>query len=282
MDTLLLVDGSNLLFQMFYGMPNRIDGPDGRPIQGTVGFLGALLKMIRMVRPSHVGVFFDGECENPRKQMDEGYKANRPDWSQVPEEDLPFSQLPDIYAALDRLGICHAETECCETDDWMAAYVRQTGGMKIVLSSFDSDYFQLLSENVSVLRYRGKESRIWTPRILGEKLGVRPENYAWFKAMTGDHSDNVPGIPGVGPKTAAQLTARFSSMEEMLENTQAIPRPSVRKAVEANRERLIQSYALIRLEGTQALPFLPQALRWEYKGQTSTQVLREIGLILTS
>lgn len=278
MDILLLVDGSNLLFQMFYGMPNRIDGPDGRPIQGTVGFLGALLKIIRMVGPTHVGVFFDGECENPRKEMDEDYKANRPDWSQVPEEALPFSQLPDIYAALDHLGICHAETECCETDDWMAAYVRQTRGMKTVLSSFDSDYFQLLSEDVSVLRYRGKETQLWTPRTLREKLGVSPENYAWFKAMTGDHSDNVPGIPSVGPKTAALLTERFSSMEDMLKNPGAIPKPSIRKAVEENRDRLTKSYALIRLEGNEKLPFPPETLRWEYKGQTSTQTLQAIGL----
>lgn len=278
MDILLLVDGSNLLFQMFYGMPNRIDGPDGRPIQGTVGFLGALLKIIRMVDPTHVGVFFDGECENPRKEMDESYKANRPDWSQIPDEELPFSQLTDIYAALDWLGIRHAETQCCETDDWMASYVRQLPGVKTVLSSFDSDYFQLLSEDVSVLRYRGKESQLWTPDTLREKMGVVPENYAWFKAMTGDHSDNVPGIPGVGPKTAALLTARFSSMEDMLKKTEAIPKPSIRKAVEENRDRLAKSYALIRLEGNEKLPFPLETLRWEYEGQTSTQTLRAIGL----
>jgi len=277
MEKYLLVDGSNLLFQMFYGMPARIPGPDGRPIQGTLGFVGALLKMIRMVEPTHVGVLFDGECDNPRKVLDEDYKANRPDWSEVPEEQLPFSQLPDIYRALDFLGICHGETVCCETDDWMASYAKQLTG-QVVLASFDSDYFQLLSDRVSVLRYRGKESQIWTTETLWEKLGVLPRHYAWFKAMTGDSSDNVPGIPGVGPKTAAALTAQFASAEDMLARTGAIARPAIRKAVEENRERLLKSYALIRLEGNQPLPFPPDRLRWQYEGQTTVEVLTAIGL----
>lgn len=277
MEKYLLVDGSNLLFQMFYGMPARIPGPDDRPIQGTLGFVGALLKMIRMVQPTHVGVFFDGECENPRKALDGDYKANRPDWSEVPEEELPFSQLPDIYAALDHLGICHRETDCCETDDWMAAYAKALTG-ETVLASFDSDYFQLLSDRLSVLRYRGKESRLWTPETLKAKMGVTPEQYAWFKAMTGDSSDNVPGVPGIGPKTAALLTAQFDSLEAMLANTEAIARPAIRKAVEANRQRLLKSYALIRLPGTEPLPFSPEALRWQDKGQTTMEVLAAIGL----
>ena len=109
MEKLLVVDGSNLLFQMFYGMPARIIGKQGQPIQGTVGFVGALLKIIRMTKPTHAVVVFDGECENPRGELDENYKGNRPDYSQMPEEDTPFSQLPDIYAALDYLGIRHRE-----------------------------------------------------------------------------------------------------------------------------------------------------------------------------
>ena len=111
-----------------------------------------------------------------------------------------------------------------------------------------------------------------------EKLGVSPACYAWFKAMTGDSSDNVPGIPGVGPKTAAALTAQFGSMEEMLSHTGDILRPHIRKAVEENRERLRKSYALIHLEGNQPLPFDPKQLQWQYEGQTTMKVLAEIGL----
>ena len=121
MEKWLIVDGSNLLFQMFYGMPARILGPSGRPIQGTLGFVGALLKMIRMIEPTHVAVFFDGECSNPRRELEPDYKGNRPDYDELPEEETPFSQLPDICAALDFMKIRRCETVDCEADDWIAA-----------------------------------------------------------------------------------------------------------------------------------------------------------------
>ena len=121
MEKLLLVDGSNLLFQMFYGMPARILNHEGKAIQGTLGFVGALLKIVRMVQPTHVAVLFDGECENKRNDIDVEYKANRPDYSQVPKEETPFSQMPDVYEALDYLGMAHGETTDCEADDWIAA-----------------------------------------------------------------------------------------------------------------------------------------------------------------
>ena len=88
---LLIVDGSNLLFQMFFGMPSRIINKDGKAIQGTLGFVGALLKIIRMTAPTHAAVLFDGERENERKELDEDYKANREDYSLVSEEENPFS-----------------------------------------------------------------------------------------------------------------------------------------------------------------------------------------------
>ena len=125
MNRLLLVDGSNLLFQMFFGMPARIVNKQGKAIQGTLGFVGALLKIIRKTQPTHIAVLFDGEHENDRSRINADYKANRADYSQVSEEENPFSQLPDVYTALDFLQIEHAETEDCETDDWIAGYALQ-------------------------------------------------------------------------------------------------------------------------------------------------------------
>ena len=101
MNRLLIVDGSNLLFQMFFGMPARIVNEQGKAIQGTLGFVGALLKIIRRTEPTHIVVLFDGEHENERSTLDSDYKANRVDYSETPEEETPFSQLPDVYAALD-------------------------------------------------------------------------------------------------------------------------------------------------------------------------------------
>ena len=108
MDKLLVVDGSNLLFQMFYGMPTRIVGKHGKSIHGTLGFIGALLKIIKMTAPTHVVVLFDGACHNERCDLNADYKANRPDYSQMAEEETPFCQLPDIFKALEYLGISYA------------------------------------------------------------------------------------------------------------------------------------------------------------------------------
>ena len=158
MERLMIVDGSNLLFQMFCGMPARIVNAQGRPIHGTLGFVGALLKIIRMTRPTHVAVLFDGECVNPRAALDPEYKSDRPDYSGMPEEETPFSQLPDIFAALDHLGIRHRETTDCEADDWLAGYAKRYGGeMDVILVSQDSDLYQLITDRVRILRYRADD-----------------------------------------------------------------------------------------------------------------------------
>ena len=129
MSRLLLVDGSNLLFQMFFGMPARITGRDGRAMQGTLGFVGALGRIRRMTQPTHMAVLFDGEHPNDRTALDGAYKANRQDYAQVPDEDSPFSQLPDICRALDFMGIRHTEIAEGETDDAIAAYAPVGSGL---------------------------------------------------------------------------------------------------------------------------------------------------------
>ena len=100
-EKLLIVDGHNLLFQMFFGMPNRIVNKDGKAIQGVIGFVGALNKIIKQVEPTHMVVLFDGEHENSRTELLPEYKGNREDYSLVEEEENPFSQLPDVYRALE-------------------------------------------------------------------------------------------------------------------------------------------------------------------------------------
>ena len=273
----LLIDGSNLLFQMFYGMPARITAPDGHPIQGTLGFVGALLRMIRLCRPTHVGVIFDGEHENPRAELDHAYKANRPDFADISEAELPFFQLPDICAALDLLGIPHAETTDCEADDVLAAYARACPG-EVVLASFDSDLFQLISPRVSVLRYRGAGSVICTPADIRAKFGIEPSQYADFKALVGDKSDNIRGADKIGPKTAAQLLQQFGSLENLLSRTEEIRRPTVRASIVGAADRLRRNLALILPSEAAALPFPPEALIYTDHGLTTTEILRRLGL----
>lgn len=352
-EKLLLVDGHNLLFQMFYGMPARIVNREGRPIQGTLGFVGALLKIIRRVQPGYVAVIFDGEHENRRIDLSEDYKANRPDYSQVPEEENPFSQLPDVYRALHYLGIPYWETREYEADDEIAAYVHAYGklseqdisesdshnqtsvgcarqgnpvtgrgcarqgnpvkgrdcarqgnpvkgrgcarqgnpnadsrrvkagdGMQIVISSFDSDFFQLIGGNVSVLRYRGEKTLLCDVAYIREKLGIEPSQYAQYKALTGDRSDNIAGFRGVGPKTAAGLIRQFGSLEELLAHRNEINKSSVRRVLTETEaeEHVRRNYQLIRLDGRAPVPRPLEELVWRDSGLTTTEVLAEIGL----
>lgn len=282
MKKILLVDGCNLLFQMFFGMPARILNEQGKAIQGTLGFVGALLKIIRRLGPSHVAVLFDGESHNPRVDLDADYKANREDYSRVEEEENPFSQLPDVYRALDFMGICHAETTDCEADDWMAGYVKRyikkEDAVQIVIASHDSDFFQLISDNVTILRYRGENSVSCDTAYLQEKFGIIPELYADFKALTGDAADNIRGARLVGPKTAARLVNEYGSLENLLNRATEIKKNSVRESVLQDAERLLNNYRLIKLDGTKDLPFTLEELVWLDCGITTTEVLKGIGL----
>lgn len=279
MKKLLIVDGSNLLFQMYYGMPARIVNEQGKTIQGTLGFVGALLKIIRMVEPTHAAVLFDGEYVSQRSEIAPDYKGNRPDYSQLPEEQTPFSQLPDIYMALDRIGIRHCETTVCEADDWIAGYARACGkDTELVIVSQDSDFFQLISDRVRVLRYRGKKTLLCDPAYIRGKLGIEPEQYAAYKALTGDASDHIRGADGIGPRTAAALMRQFGDLDTLIEQADTIHKPSVRSSVLANRERIRTNYTLIRLTGDHPLPFAQEALAYRYDGITTNQVLQAIGL----
>ena len=279
MNKLLLVDGSNLLFQMFFGMPARIVNEQGKAIQGTLGFVGALLRIIRRASPTHIAVLFDGEHENDRSALDPEYKANRIDYSDVSEDETPFSQLPDVYAALDYLQIKHAETTVCETDDWIAAYTLTYGyENEIIISSFDSDFFQLITDKVSVLRYRGDKTVICTPDYISDKFGIKPAQYADFKSLTGDVSDNIKGADKVGPKTAASLLNEFGELKGILENTENIKRASIKESISRNAERLRLNYKMIKLDNTASLPFTFSELAYEYRGITTNEVLKGIGL----
>lgn len=279
MKRLLIVDGSNLLFQMFFGMPARIVNEQGRAIQGTLGFTGALLKIIRRVEPTHIVVLFDGEYENSRISLDPAYKANRVDYSEIPEEENPFSQLDDVYAALDFIGIRHMETTDCEADDLIASYALSLEQeAEVVISSLDSDFFQLITGRVSVLRYRGEKTVICTPEYIKERFGITPGQYADFKSLTGDAADHIKGADKIGPKTAAFLLGEFGTLENVLANAGNIKKPSVRQSVLRNAERLKVNYELIKLGNTAPLPFMLQELAYRRAPVTTNEVLKGIGL----
>lgn len=279
MDKLLIVDGSNLLFQMFFGMPARIVNGEGKAIQGTLGFIGALLKIIRKVDPTHILAVFDGEHENSRCEIDADYKANRIDYSMVNEKENPFSQLPDVYKALDYMGINYIETTDCEADDLIASYALWfCDSTEIVICSFDSDFFQLISERISVLRYRGEKTMVCSSDYIIEKYDIYPNQYAYFKSLVGDAADNIKGAENIGSKTAASLLRTFGTLENIIRNAQAIEKPSVKKSIIENTDRIRRNYELIRLEKNQLLQYDKCDLEFIDVRKTTTEVLKGIGI----
>ncbi len=279
MQKLLIIDGLNLLFQMFFGMPSRIINKDGKAIQGTLGFTGALLKIIRITSPTHLVVLFDGEHENARMSINADYKANRIDYSAVPAEESPFSQIYDVYAALDCLGVMHTEIDEFEADDVIASYAHHYGNtMQIVISSFDSDFFQLINENVSVLRYRGDNTVVCDTAYIKSKYGIYPAQYSEYKSLTGDTADNIKGANKVGPKTAAQLINQFGSLQQIIFKADKIAKKSIRESIIAASGRLEQNYQLINLDDKAPMQFTIAELCYKCSGITTNEVLKAIGL----
>ena len=264
-ERLLLIDGHNLLFRMFYGMPDNFYSPEGVKYNALYGFVCAIDKVLRMVQPNRVFVSFDSPDCGDRRELDEDYKANRPDYSEMAPEECPFTQLPAIYAALTRMNIPYAEIHGCEADDVIASYAMQCAeDFDIIIMSTDRDYWQLVSEQVSILNYHGFDSTLVTPPTVRQKYGVEPSQFADWKCLVGDKSDNIVGVPGVGPKNAAALLAKFGSLTALMERTEEIERPAIRRAVGEARERLLLNRRLILLDGNAPLPCPTDELRLNY------------------
>ncbi len=261
-------------------MPARITNRQGVGIWGVLGFVGALRKILLQTTPTHVAVLFDGEHENQRQAVNQDYKSNRVDYRSVPDAENPFSQLPLIYQALEHLKIPYAETTACEVDDWIAGYVKRYGDCnKIVISSFDSDFFQLVGPTVSVLRYRGQQSVLCDTVYITQRFGVLPCQYADYKSLVGDKADNISGAEKIGGKTAARLLQTYGSLENILENCEAIPQKAIRETLIQNRRRLLDNYHIIRLAGWDVLPFSLGEISFGDCRFSTSQVLQNIGLL---
>lgn len=279
---ILLVDGHVLLFQMFYGMPSRIVGKNGKSIHAVIGFTGALLKMIRIMNPSHVLVIFDGENGTNKVELDKDYKANRIDYSTVKEEDNPFSQLGVIKEVLNYLNIKHYDTlDENETDDHIASYVKKyKKDSKIYIASKDTDFLQLIDDNVSVYMYYGKNSINYTYDKVIEKYNIKPSDFAFYKALVGDNTDNIKGVSKIGPKTAVNLINEYGTLENMLEKINSILKLSIRNAIESNQQRIIKNLELIKLSRDVNMPFELKDIAFEFDEELSTMViLRKLNII---
>ena len=249
-DHLFLVDGSGYIFRAYHALPPLTRKSDGLPVGAVAGFCNMLWKMVRDARdtsvgvtPTHFAVIFDYSSRTFRKDIYPDYKANRP----PPPADLvpQFGLIREATRAFDLPCI---EKDGYEADDLIATYARlarEAGGDVTVISS-DKDLMQLVGPRVAM--YDGMKDRtIGIPEVI-EKWGVSPEKMVDLQALTGDAVDNVPGVPGIGPKTAAQLLEEYGDLDALLARAGEIRQEKRRQTILENRDKALMSRELVRLK----------------------------------
>ena len=248
-DHLFLVDGSGFIFRAFHAIPPLSRKSDGLPVNAVSGFCNMLWKLLRDARntdvgvtPTHFAVIFDYSSKTFRNDLYHLYKANR----SAPPEDL-IPQFGLIRHATRAFNLPCIETEGFEADDIIATYARlaEATGADVTIISSDKDLMQLVTPNVHMYDAM-KDKQIGVPDVI-EKWGVAPEKMIDLQAMTGDSTDNVPGIPGIGPKTAAQLLEEFGDLETLLARAGEIKQQKRRESIIANADLARLSRQLVEL-----------------------------------
>ncbi|MFD0776309.1 5'-3' exonuclease H3TH domain-containing protein, partial [Streptomonospora algeriensis] len=213
---LLLLDGHSMAFRAFFALPvEKFTTSTGQATNAVYGFTSMLIKLLRDEQPTHIAVAWDLSGPTFRHDSYTDYKAGRAD---TPPE-LP-SQVEFVQELLKMLGITSVSASGYEADDVIATLTARgrEEGMEILIASGDRDAFQLVDDTCTVL-YPGRslsELARMTPDAIEAKYGVRPERYRDLAALVGEKADNLPGVPGVGPKTAAKWIAKYGSLDELV------------------------------------------------------------------
>jgi DNA polymerase-1 len=232
MASLYLIDGHNVLYRTFFGVP-RLSAPDGTPTNVVLGVARILLKILREERPDAVVAVFDSREPTPRHAIYPEYKANR---LKAPE-DLA-AQIPVVDEMIDALGVSRLSVAGAEADDIIGTLARrgEERGMDVVIVSSDKDLYQLVSSRVKV-RDGLKEHTVGEAEV-EEIFGVPPAKVPDLLALAGDPSDNVPGVPGIGEKTASELIREFGSLDAVLAHPERLKgsrREKIEKGADAAR-----------------------------------------------
>jgi len=221
MEKLLVIDGNSIMNRAFYGLSgkNMLTNKEGIPTNAVYGFLNILFKVLSEDKPTHIAVAFDLKAPTFRHKMYDGYKANR---KGMPDELA--AQMPIIKEVLDAMNIKRVEIEGYEADDILGTLAKKSKERNIetVLFTGDRDSFQLIEEGITVKLPSTKggrtETEVYNPEKIFEKYGVTPIQLIEVKSLMGDASDNIPGVKGIGEKTALKYIQEFGSLEELYNN----------------------------------------------------------------
>lgn len=245
---LILIDGSAYIFRAYYGLP-PMNRSDGTPINAVFGFTNMLVKLIEDYRDDKMIVIFDAARENFRNTIFKDYKANR---GETPEDLIP--QFEIIRECVDAFNIPQLEIEGYEADDIIATYCKLADKQKIdsIIVSSDKDLMQLVTKEITMLDPM-KNKKIGIEQVI-EKFGLPPEKVIQIQALTGDKVDNIPGAPGIGPKTALQLIEEFGDVHKLIQNANKIPQEKRRNIILDHEEDILVSLKLVKLKDDIKLP----------------------------
>src|SRR5271154_6456581 len=246
-DPVFLVDGSGYIFRAYHALPPINRKSDGLQLNAVFGFCNMLWKLLRDMRPeerpTHLAVVFDKSEKTFRSEMYADYKAHRPD----PPDDLK-PQFKYIREAVQAFDLPCLEQDGFEADDLIATYVREAceAGATATIVSSDKDLMQLVRDSV-IMFDTMKDKKIGRAEVL-EKFGVPPEKVIEVQALIGDSTDNVPGVPGIGVKTAAQLIGEYGNLETLLQRASEIKQDKRRQSLIDNAEKARLSKKLVTLD----------------------------------
>ena len=237
-----LIDGSGYIFRAFFASP-QMTNPEGLPVNAVYGFLNMFLSLTANIKCDYCLVLFDAKRQNFRNEFFPEYKATRPE---LPPELKP--QFALIHEAVEALNLHWLQMEGYEADDLIATYadLALKEGKDVTIVSADKDLMQLIRPGVEF--YDGMKNKFFTPEDVKEKFGVYPERVTDVQALAGDSTDNIPGIPGIGLKTAAELVNMFGSLEGVLEHAAEIKQNKRRELVMAHKEDALVSQKLVTLK----------------------------------
>ena len=246
--TLYLVDGSGYIFRAFYALP-PLTSPKKVPVGAVYGFCNMLQKLIAQVDGNRLLVIFDAGRQTFRQDIYQEYKAHRP----APPDDL-IPQFSLIRQACEAFGVPSTELAGYEADDLIAAYAKigTEKGDPVEIISADKDLMQLLRPGITM--WDPMKAKEINQQTVFEKFGVTPDKVIDVQALCGDSSDNIPGVPGIGPKTAAELIQQFGSLESLLENIDQIKQPRRRELLTQHQELARISKQLVTLNDNCPLP----------------------------
>ncbi|HTU58700.1 MAG TPA: 5'-3' exonuclease H3TH domain-containing protein, partial [Polyangiales bacterium] len=253
---LYVIDISGYVFRAYHALP-PLQSPKGEPTHAVLGVTTMLLKLVADQRPAMLAVAMDSRGKSFRHELFEGYKATRP--VQPPDLSQQITRLREI---IDAYAIPTLQQEGIEADDLIATVVKRARerDMHVVIVSADKDMLQLVGDEV--VMYDTGRNVVYGPLETEAKLGVKPEHVRDYLALVGDTSDNVPGVPSVGPKTAQGLISEYGDLDKIYAVAEQIPKKGVREKLLTFRDQAFLSRDLVTLRDTLDVAIDPEALAW--------------------